>query len=138
MENLITAPENRTLFLNKQTLYYNDNGKKTLDKKGLNGVCIINCGGRVTIQDGRIVNISYIQDFLDKNIDLNGKTIQDIKNVLEAFSYHLGVIVNFNENSEYIIHSYDQFWGPIGFVDDKTTIPVRILGLYYKGIKYYF
>ncbi len=79
-ENIISAPGGRTMFMQKNSFYYNDKGKKTFSMKGLSGVCQIN-NGSVTIRNGKVVGSSNVNEFLQNNPNLQGKNIEELKQI---------------------------------------------------------
>lgn len=87
MENILRAPGNRTIFMNKNSLYYNDHGKKSLNKKGFTGICVINTGNTITINNGKIVSIDIYTQLIEKYPEvLTFRIFRDVKNFIEKLN----------------------------------------------------
>jgi hypothetical protein len=82
-ENVLIAPGNRTIFMSNNSLYYNDRGKKTLNKNGFTGTCVINTGNVITIHNGKIITVDVFRQLLEKHPEiLTFSTFQDVYNLI--------------------------------------------------------
>jgi hypothetical protein len=137
-ENIISAPGGRAMFMNKNSFYYNDKGKKSFSVKGLSGICHLN-GYFVTIINGRVVSSSVVDEFLQNNPNLQGKTVGELKLANYTASTY-GCAILLNKDTIEIEPFYRNYTNDqmkvldLRFCRDKLGVLPNVHGILFHGL----
>jgi hypothetical protein len=137
MENILTAPGNKTVFMSGTSLYYNDRGRHTLNKKGFTGTCALNCGSILNIENGKIVSVNIIDNLL-QDLNYPNCTLGELTEAYTKFlkKSPLTYLVLLIDDEQYLNWFSMEPLNPFELEQLNKQVSNFRVDFYFKGIKF--